>query len=563
MEFTWKICGPAGFGIMSTGLIFSKAFSRSGYYVFNYTEYPSLIKGGHNTYQCRISTEPIHSQSRPVHILVALDAETLGRHNDELLKNSAVIYDNEKITGKVKAGVPYPIPLVKLAKESGATEIMANNVALGASIGLLDYDLEFLDSVIKDMFGKKGDAIVNENMNAAKAGYDYVKANFKKQFFVTAKKLKAKPKPVLTGNEAIGAGAIAAGMKCYVAYPMTPASSILHYIAAKSKELGIVVRHAEDEISVINTGIGVAHTGVRTMVGTAGGGFALMVEGYGLAAITETPLVIVEAQRVGPATGMPTWTGQGDLRFVMHAHQDDFPRIVIVPGDAEEAYYATADAHNIAEKYQNPVIVLTDKHLSESSMTACFDKQVKIDRGALLAKTPDNYKRYKFTKTGISPRVLVGTENALIRANSYEHDELGFTTEESDMRIKMMDKRMRKLESFSVPVPILYGPKTADITFVGFGSTKGAALDGIKMLEDKGIKANYLHFVYIMPFPKAAKAMLSKARKLVVVEGNFTAQFAGVIAENTGILIEKKLLKYDGRPFYPEEIAEFAKKVLK
>jgi 2-oxoglutarate/2-oxoacid ferredoxin oxidoreductase subunit alpha len=260
---------------------------------------------------------------------------------------------------------------------------------------------------------------------------------------------------------------------------------------------------------------------------------------------------------------MPTWTGQGDLRFVMHSHQDDFPRIVIAPGDAEEAYYATAEAHNIAEIYQTPVIVLTDKHLAESHMTASLDKPVKIDRGALLGKAPANYKRYKFTKTGISPRALVGTAGALIRANSYEHDESGFTTEDSGMRSRMMEKRMGKLDSFKVPAPKLYGPKNAKLTFVAFGSSKGAILDGMKLLESQGIKANLLHFVYISPFPQSAKAILAKAKKLVAVEGNYTAQFAGVIAQNTGIIIEKKLLKYDGRPFYPEEIAEYGKKVLK
>ncbi|MBN2454869.1 2-oxoacid:acceptor oxidoreductase subunit alpha [Candidatus Woesearchaeota archaeon] len=565
-DFTWKIAGPAGLGIMTTGLIFSKAFSRGGYHVFDYIEYPSLIRGGHNTYQCRISSEAINSQSRSVHILVALNKETVDLHKPEMLENSAVIYDNEKMQAEVTAGKPYPIPLTRLAKESGGKELMANNVALGASMALLDYDLGILEGVIRDMFGRKGEEIVKMNMNAANAGYNYVRENFKEPFFVIAKKISDNRKYLLTGNEAIGAGAVASGCKCFVAYPMTPASSILHYLAENAKKYGIAVRHAEDEISVINTAIGAAHAGARTMTATSGGGFALMVEGYGLAAMTETPLVIVEVQRPGPATGMPTWSGQGDLRFVMHAHQDDFPRVVMTPGDVEEAYYCAAYAHNLAEKYQTPIIIMSDKHLAESHKTAeKFDHSLKIERGELIDSATD-YKRYKLTKTGISPRLLPGAKGAIVVANSDEHNEYGYSCEEIENRNKMMQKRMKKLDMLAkeLPAPKLYGPEDAELTLTGFGSVKGAILDAIKILEKEGIKVNFLHLIYVSPFPdKSVKEALSKAKKVISVENNFTGQFAGLVREKTGKNITKRFLKYDGRPFYPEEIAEKVRKVLK
>ncbi len=563
-DFTWKIGGPAGFGIMTTGLIFSKAFSRGGYHVFDYSEFPSLIRGGHNTYQSRVSSEEIHSQNRPVHILVALNKETIEKNSSELAENGTIIYDGEKVSGAAE-GNAINVPFARLARESCGKELMANNVALGASVALLGYDIEMLNSVIKDVFREKGDDVVNANVNSAKAGYDYVKGNYKKTFAITAKKIGEKKRYLITGNDAIGAGAIAAGCRFYSGYPMTPTASILGYMAQHQKDFGVVVKLAEDEMAAINNAIGAGFAGARAMTATAGGGFSLMAEGYGLAAMTETPVVIVVGQRPGPATGMPTWSSQADLRFVLHAHQDDFPRIVIAPGDVEEAFRMTGEAHNIAEKYQTPVIILVDKYLCESHKTADKLETVKIERGELLAEFKGEYKRYKLTKTGISPRVLPGTKGAIVIANSDEHNEKGQSTEDASMRRKMMEKRMKKLELFAkeMPQPKVYGDTGAEITIVGFGSVKGPALETVKELKKKGIAANFIHITYISPFPeKEMKRLLREAKKLLVVENNFTGQLAGLIREKTGKNITKKLLKYDGRPFYPEEIAEKAVKVL-
>ena len=556
-DFTWKISGPAGLGIDTTGLIFSKAFSRGGYFVFDYTEFPSLIRGGRNTYQCRVSGEEIHSQNMPVHILVALSREAVDVNGGEVVDDGAIIYDSGRI--KESIGKGFGIPLAKLATESGGTDIMANNVALGASMALLGYEMKILNGVIEDIFRKKGNDIVRANVSSAKAGYDYVKKSGK-AFGVSAKKISGRRRHLITGNEATGAGAVAAGTKFYAGYPMTPTSKLLSYMIQHQKKFSFVSKQAHDEIAVVNTAIGAAFAGARAMVGTAGGGFALMSEGYGLAAMTETPLVIVVGQRPGPATGLPTWSSQADLRFVMHAHQDEFPRIVIAPGDQEECYRTVQEAHNIADRYQTPVILLTDKYLAESHKTVDkFPEDPEIDRGEMAADADSGYLRYKFTKTGISPRILPGTKGAIVVANSDEHRESGQSTEDGEMRSRMVEKRMKKLEEFKkeLPGPKVYGDEAADTAIVGFGSVKGPVLEAMKILAKENVSAKFIHFVYVSPFPaQEALRLMKKCRRILSVENNYTSQFAGVIRENTGIEVSGSLLKYDGRPFYPEEIAK-------
>ena len=466
-----------GFGIQTTGLTFSKMFSRGGYFVFDYTEFPSLIRGGRNTYQCRVCSEEVRSQNLPVHVLVALNKETVEVNGGEVSEGGVVIYDCDRIKDPVAKG--FGMPLARLAKEVGGAELMANSVALGASVAVVDYDFEILKGVVEDVFKAKGDGVVSSNVNSAKAGYDYVRENFGRKFEVSAKKTGRKRKRLVTGNEALGAGAIVAGTKFYAGYPMTPTSTLLTYMSQRQDEFGFVAKQCHDEIAVVNTAIGAAFAGVRSMVGTAGGGFALMSEGYGLAAMTETPLVMVVGQRPGPATGLPTWSSQADLRFVMHAHQDDFPRIVIAPGDVEECYRTVQEAHNVADRYQTPVILLTDKYLGESHKTVEeFPEDVEIDRGNVVTSVKGDYLRYEFTETGVSPRVLPGTKGAIVVANSDEHKESGQSTEESGMRSRMVEKRMRKLEEFKkeLPGPEVYGSEDADVTIVGFGSVKGRFL---------------------------------------------------------------------------------------
>lgn len=575
-RLTWKIGGKAGEGIMATGMIFSQSCSRGGLHIYDINEYPSLIKGGHNTLQVRVEDREIFSQVKGVNILIALNKETILLHKDELVDGGGIIFDSSEVIDdkEIRKNIRlYPIPLNDIIKEIGAQAIMKNNVALGASIALIDYDFGIVGEVIRDNFKRKGDKIIDENTRSAKAGYDFIKKNFKNDFDFRLEKTGKPGRMLLTGNDAICMGAIRAGCKFYSAYPMTPASSILHFMAAQERRFNIVVKHTEDEISAINMAIGAGFTGARAMCGTSGGGFCLMSEGYGLAGMLEVPIVIVMSMRPGPSTGMPTWSEQGDLKFVLNASQGDFPRPVLVPGDIEESFYLTGEAFNIAEKYQTPVIVLSDKNLAESHKTTeKFDeKKIAIDRGSFaspddLAASSDTtfFKRYKYTENGISPRTIPGMKKGIYTGASDEHDEEGNIREDADIRIKMMQKRGRKMMALSKELkqPELAGPNGADITIIAAGSTKGPIKEAMILLEKEGFKVNYLQIVYLNPFPseKVAK-VIESAKKTVVVENNFSGQLADIIKEKTGRDVNKRVLKYDGRPFYPEEIVTAIKEV--
>ncbi|MBI2134276.1 2-oxoacid:acceptor oxidoreductase subunit alpha [Candidatus Woesearchaeota archaeon] len=559
----WKIGGEAGFGIMTAGAIFSKACSRGGLHVFGYSEYPSLIRGGHNSFQAAVSEEKVGCQVTPVNVLVALNRETVDLHKGELSREAAVIFDPDKTSVDKMPGFKLvPVPFARIATETAGLELMSNNVALGASVAVLDYDIGLLLDVIRDQFKGKGEDVIRKNTESANAGYEYVKKNFPGKFKYKIQRAKSPAKILMTGNEAIGAGAIAAGCKFYSGYPMTPTSGLLHFMASQERKYGLIVKHAEDEISAINMAIGAAHTGARSMTATSGGGFCLMVEGLGLAGMTETPLVIAMGQRAGPSTGLPTWTEQSDLKFVLNASHGEFPRIVLAPGDVEELFYSTVKAFNLAEKYQTPVIIMYDKHIAESHCTVDSIESVEIEEGLKVGENTPGYKRYQFTKTGVSPRAFPGQKGNFFIANSDEHDEKGHSTESAELRKAMVEKRMRKLEHAEIDSCRLHGPKKAPITLIGWGSTKGAIKQAMERLASKGVKANFLQMTCISPFPeKMVSAILKGKRPKLIVENNYSGQLAFVICEHTGIQVSHKLLKFDGRPFYPEEIELEAKKV--
>lgn len=580
MQFTWKIGGEAGFGIKAAGLVFAKAVVRAGYEAFDYSEYPSLIRGSHNTYQITVSTACARSAASKVDLLVALNRETIDLHLAELARGASIIYDGEEIKlsadkYKKQGIIPVSVPLKQLAAETGG-DIMRNTVAVGASLAVIDFDLKILENVIKEVFAHK-EGVIEANLKAIEAGYNFVKKNQPKlDYKIKLKTRKHEARMLIAGNEAMALGALAGGLNFFSAYPMTPATSVLHYLAGKAASEGVVVKHAEDEISVINMALGAAHVGARAMCATSGGGFALMGEAIGLAGVSETPIVLIDVQRPGPATGMPTWTDQGDLRFVLHAAQGEFPRIVLAPGDASECFYQTAEALNLAEKYQLPVIILSDKYLGEGAATVpLFDeKKVKIERGKLITeeKALANYKRYKVTADGVSPRTLPGTKGGIFSADSYEHDEFGFSSETAADRIAQVDKRARKLASAAAELGGAnhYGPAHAKITLVGWGSTKGIILDALELLPPRlKNKINFLHLNVVWPFPtklvKAALAplgLLGKARKTILIENNSTGQLGALIRQETGIEIKEKILKYDGRPFFPAELAEKISKIV-
>lgn len=573
-SLNWKVGGAAGEGIMTTGLIFSKVVVRHGWQVFDYTEYPSLITGGHNTYQVYAQPSSATSQAKILDVLVAMDKNTLGLHLGEVTDQTVILYDSRDDKVKIEEfselkGKKFDLPMVSLAQQVGGTRLMANNVALGASIYLFGLDLAVLDGVIADIFGRKGEEVVKENQAAAKAGYDYLKEKFGPAI-MSVQKVADKNYLTMTGNEAASLGAIAGGMQFYAAYPMTPSSSILHTLAAKAKDADIVVKHAEDEIGVINMALGASFAGVRAACGSSGGGFAYMTEALGLAGVAELPLVVFESMRPGPALGMPTWTAQGDLQFILTASQDEFPRFVLAPGDAEEAFHLTKLAFDLAEKYQTLAIVVLDKHLSESRYTFGLDvTQFKNERhGFASAPALDEvgfYPRYQVTDSGVHERTIPGQANGYYIANSYEHDQYGFATEEDWVRVEQMDKRNQKFTKMNEEIlPPFINDLAGELTLVGFGSSKGPLLAAQELLQSQGIKINVMNINWIWPFPiQTVSDYLNKNVQFAIVEGNSTGQLAKVLRQETGLSTPHHFHKYDGRPFYPHEIVEFVKTTLK
>lgn len=566
MELNWKVAGYAGEGIMTTGLLFSKACARHGLNIFDYTEYPSLIRGGHNTYQVLASHKPVHSQKKLLDLLIALNKNALSFHKQELNENSLVVFDQEDDKIDIKdyslPGIFFNLPMVRLAEESGAPRVMANNVALGASMFFLGLDIEILENLIKDIFGKKGEAVISLNKKAARSGYDYAQQNGKP--LKTFEKKDQGSRITITGNEAAGLGAIAGGLHCYIAYPMTPSSSVLHYLAAVAKKAGIVVKHAEDEISVVNMALGSSFAGARTMIGTSGGGFCYMTEALGLSGVAEIPLVVYEAMRPGPALGMPTWTAQGDIQFLINASQDEFPRFVLTPGDGEEIFTLTKEALTLAEKFHTLVIIATDKHLAESRHTFSIDNPRFAHQRYSIENNPEPdetgfFPRYKDTETGVSPRSLPGTAGGIHVANSYDHDQYGLATEVASTRTTQMEKRFKKQEKMKEVVPQQFYEEQdgAQITFISFGSSKGAIKAAREQLNSQNIFSNQLHISWLWPFPSdQVKRVIESSSSTLIVEGNFEGQLSKLITQETGILLNNHLRKYDGRPFYPEEIVD-------
>lgn len=572
-RFTWKIGGEAGFGIVTSGVLFAKMCSAMGRFTVDYNEKPNLIRGGHNVHQVTVADEPIFAASYRVDLLLALNRETVFLHLDELSEGARVIYDDGKSTVKTAELARndiqlFPVPLMRLTQEAKGDEIMRNTVGIGASLAFMGCDFAPLEEALKKTFGRKPDVLAR-NITAARLGFEYVRSHYAEHLLPCMLDKKVSyDKIVIAGNEAMALGAIQGGCTFYAAYPMSPSSSILHYLAAHDQDTGMVVKHAEDEIAVINMALGASFAGARSMIGTSGGGFALMVESVGLAGIAELPIVIIEVQRPGPATGMPTWTEAADLRFVLHAAQGEFPRVVLAPGDVEEAFAHTFLAHNLAEQWQLPVIVLSDKLLGETNRAVppFAMKGMQIERGKIMSEKElakmKQFHRYEITDDGASPRSLPGQKGGIYLSNSYEHELHGFSDETAAMRVAQADKRMRKLGGLlpQMPKPLLIGPAHAPLTFVTWGSTKGPVQEAVVRLNEEGVKINMVHFAGIWPFPiQEAEKILSSQKRLLLVENNSTAQFGGLLREQTGIHIEDKILKYNGRPFFPEELIKAAK----
>jgi len=572
------IGGPAGYGVIRAGWLLGKAFSVGGLYSFVTSEYPSLIQGGHNFVMVRFSPDPIHSHWPTADVLIAFDETSIRRHIGRIEEYGVVIYDSTRLDASKYEHerdniVFLPIPLTRIVKDENLPLITRNVVALGAFCTIMNYQLGCLYETIRKAF-KGREKIIELNIKAANIGKEYVEKNFDYRIILPFKPPYTNPKYFISGNEAISLGAIAGGVTWYSAYPMTPASPILHYLVRKQYENNMIVIQPESEIAAILMAIGASFAGARVMTGTSGGGFSLMTEALGHAAMTETPIVIVLAQRPGPSTGLATHTAQGDLRFALHASQGEFPRIVIAPGDVVEAFYYTQVALNLAEKYQVPAIIITDKHLGESWMAVDdLDKYViPIERGKIVESNSgaslDNYGRFMITEDGVSPRAFPGTKGAIIKVDGNEHNEYGYTTEDPEVTIAMHDKRWRKMKYIEEEIrryaPVkLYGVEDAEIGIIAWGSTKGAILDAMKLLESDGIKVKYMQVIFLSPFPTQEVEMFLNSVDVVIdVENNKTGQLAGLIREYTGYRIDRKVLKYNGRPFSELELYERIKEVL-
>ncbi|NLE99374.1 MAG: 2-oxoacid:acceptor oxidoreductase subunit alpha [Anaerolineales bacterium] len=569
-DVTVRIGGEAGMGLESTGTGFGKALTRGGLYVFGLPDYYSRIRGGHNFFSVRAAAEPLYSHADPVTILLALDLETVRRHVHDVVEGGAIVYDeNETIPEELqRADVIFcPVALTALAKELGGREIMRNTVAIGVAAGLLDFDPTYTESLIRDNFSRKGQAVVDANLRVADAGVQAGRA-FQADFpFRLQAQPQAPARLYLNGNDAFAIGALAGGCRFVSAYPMTPGSPVMQWFAAHGGTYGAVVKHAEDEIAAVNMAIGAGFAGARAMVPTSGGGFSLMVEALGLAAMSESPVVIYEAQRPGPATGLPTRTEQGDLLFLLHASQGEFARFLLAPGTVEEAFISGWQSFNLAERYQTPVLVLSDHYLAASyrtiEVTGLDFDAVTIERGALLTDAEletleQPYLRYRVTESGISSRALPGHPNAVWVSTADEHDEYGAICEDAANRTAQVDKRLRKTREAGqdVPAPLRYGPEQADITFLCWGSTYGPLREAVGRLNHKRPgRATMLHFNGLHPFPsEAAKQMLAQAKRTIVVEGNATGQFETLLRTHTGHAADDAIRRYDGRPFSPEYI---------
>lgn len=569
-EVTVGLAGQAGDGLDKTGDTLARTASRLGLHVYAYNSYQSIIRGGHTWLRVRLSDNKLTSHGDDLHALIALNQDSIERHAPSVQPGGIIFFSQAKLrcdAALLQEGVRcLGLPVQALTKPFGRIKpVMQNSVLLGALLHWLGLDFQVTEEVLADTFAHKGADVIEQNSAIARAGYEYAREQGWPKADLAWGFSRVR-RPFITGNEALALGAVAGGLKFYAAYPMTPASGILHWLMAHGERAGVMVKQVEDELAAVNMAVGAGLAGVRAMCGTSGGGFALMTEAIGMAGMLEVPVVIINAQRGGPSTGLPTKTEQGDLNQVLGASQGDYPRIIVAPISVTDAYYTAAEALNLAEQFQCPVIVLSDLLLSEHPETVdsgALEPELLIQRGKLLTEAPDGYQRYALTVDGISPRVVPGTLGAAFVAPSDEHDEVGnvisdvFTN--PALRRKMHEKRMRKMDGV-LPLlspPTLDGPADAEVTLVGWGSTQGVIREAVERLAQDGIKANHLQIKYLVPFHADAVAeILGSSRRVVVVENNISGQFARHLRAETGIQADKLVLKYDGEPFTPGYIVD-------
>jgi 2-oxoglutarate ferredoxin oxidoreductase subunit alpha len=571
------IGGAAGQGIATPGDILARIFVRRGLHLNAYNAYQSIIRGGHIFLTLRTSDQPVLSMGDKLDVLIPLNQDSMDRHLNLMRAGSAVLYNSDKIKpGAAADDVQLCSFSVKELAPNIKGDLVQNTIALGALLRLIGVEFKPLEEILTIQFKRKGEAVIAENVGVARSGYDFAAAHFKPFPFSlpdTGKKLA-----FLEGNQALAMGGAAAGVRFYCAYPMSPATGVLHWMARHGRELGIMVRQVEDEIGVINMAIGAAHAGCRAMCATSGGGFALMSEGLGSAAMMEIPVVCINVQRAGPATGVPTKTEQGDLWQVMGAGQGDYPRIIVAPTTISDCFKTVPQLFNLVDKFQCPGIVLSDLLLSEGRSSVDpleLDFNVPIDRGEIIGLNGDGppldgYQRYRLSESGVSPRALPGTPGYVHVVATDEHDEDGVLISDEftnpRKRQAMHEKRMRKMAGILslLEPPKIFGPSNTQVTLMGWGSTEGVIREAMeKLAEEEGIVANHLQIKWLVPLhSEEILSLLSQSKKIIIVENNYSGQFARYLRSETGIVANGHVRKYDGEPFMPHHIVEGVKAIL-
>ena len=578
--FAIGIGGAAGQGVATPGDIFAKIFSRRGLNLNAYNAYQSIIRGGHTFLTIRTGPDKVTNMGDRIDLFIPLNQDSMDRHLKLLSPGAACLYNADTVQpGPAAEGVQLcALPVAELA-DITRNKVAQNTIAIGAGLHMMGIGFQSLEDVLQEQFKKKGDAVVAENVSVARAGYDYAAAHF--TAFPSPLPKTDNRYAILSGNIAMAMGGAAAGVKFYCAYPMSPSTGVLHWMAAHARKAGIMVRQVEDEIGVVNMAIGAAQAGVRSMCATSGGGFALMSEGLGMSAMMETPVVVINCQRAGPSTGVPTKTEQGDLWQMLGAAFGDYPRVIAAPLDIGDCFKLIPEIFNIADRFQCPGLVLCDLLLSEGRLSVHpkdLDFNPPIDRGELItgnngtassAPTNGSYKRYKFTESGVSPRAVPGVPGHVHTVATDEHMEDGvLISDEFTNPIKrreMMEKRMRKVAGIeaSIPPPELWGPRDAEVTLIGWGSTKGVIEEACEILNEQGISANQLQIRWLVPLHgDAILEVLKDSRHTIIVENNYSGQFARYLRSETSFVANGHIRKYDGEPFMPHHIVEAVKEQL-
>lgn len=575
-RFTIKAAGESGQGVNSVGEILAQSLKESGFYTFGYREYPSLIKGGYSSHQIDISDKPLASASQACDVLVCLSRLSIHKYLPTVRAKGIVLHSVTKLelTPEEQEWIKqqqlqlFYVPAYQLAAETSGNAVMANTIMVGLVWQVLHLDLAEVEAVTKRAFAAKPE-VIEGNIKCLQAGYGYPLEGLTQLEIPFQKQKKRGEDGLISGNHLLSLGAVAAGVRAYYAYPMTPSSSILSYLAAIYHQTGMVVKQIEDEISVAQMALGSMFAGTRALVGTSGGGFDLMTESLSMAAMTETPFVCILGQRPGPATGLPTWTSASDLNLAVYAGHGEFTRCVVAVSDAASCFTVIQHAFNVAEKYQIPVVVLTDKQIAESLFQVeKLPEPLPIERHLVPAAELDQLSssdRFALTDSGISKRWLPGQSDAVFDANSDEHLPDGSITEETPFTQQMYDKRLKKQAVLldELPEPELMGPTTAQLTFVGWGSVKNTVIDAMEIwnAEHADLQVNYLHYEYIYPVKtQKLTEVVNGSSKVVLIENNALGQLGALLTQHTGYQFKHTFLKYDGRPFFIEDVVAFLEK---